>query len=149
MRVALRSITVASGAQSVTTSGTSMMATSSAGSWDIAELRTSGLALTLVREPDRSGWTTFAVLGMRPTSLIAHSQAGVPITVDIMKMLESLVPLVINYKLISDSESGSTRLHAFQKSNTHPRPIPSFSILNSEILIMGIAFYVDLATYPL
>ena len=98
MKVALRSTTVASGAQSVMTTGTFVMAMSSAGSWAIVEQHMCGLVLTLVGEPDRSGWTIFAVLGMRPTCLIADSLVGGLITVHIMKMLESLVLLVINYK---------------------------------------------------
>ena len=73
------------------------MAMSSVGNWAIVELHMCGLELTLVRELDKSGWTTFAVLGMRPICLTVPSPAGGLITVHTMKMLESPVPLVINY----------------------------------------------------
>ena len=79
--------------------GTYATAVSFAGNWATVELLRCGLVLTLDRERDRSGWTTFVVLGTRLTCLTASSQAGGLITVHIMKMLESLVLLVINCKI--------------------------------------------------
>ena len=100
----MKSTTAASGALSVMTTGTSAMATLSVGSWATVEQHMFGPGPTLAREPDRYGWIIFAVLGTRPICLTVTFLAGGLITVDIMKMLESLVPLVINYKLRTENQ---------------------------------------------
>ena len=96
-RVVLRCLTADSGAQSATTTGTIVMPTLSADSWNSPEAQYMLIAmLTLAVGLDRSGWTTFSILEMRRVWKTATFEDGGYTTVATMRMLEWSVPLVIS-----------------------------------------------------
>ena len=100
LRAVSRCFTAASGALSVTTTGTSATLESFADSSDsLVEPYVHTVVPTLAVGLDRSGWTMSGASEMRQVWRIAGFEDGGYTTVATMKTLEWPVPLVISTKI--------------------------------------------------